>query len=46
MIFNYKAAQIVSILMIIAGVILFITSKADRFENNYNDISELEDIKF
>ena len=43
---NLKMAQIVSIGMIVAGIILFIMTRADRFENNYNDISETEDIKF
>lgn len=41
---NLKVAQVVSICMIIAGVILFIVSRAERFENNYNDISNLEEV--
>ena len=41
---NLKVAQVVSIGMILAGVILFIVSRAERFENNYNDISNLEEV--
>ena len=41
---NLKVAQVVSIGMIIAGIILFIVARAERFENNYNDISNLEEV--
>lgn len=43
---NLRAAQIISVLMIVAGIIIFITSRASRFENNYNDTSNIDEIKF
>lgn len=46
MLFNFKMAQIVSIIMIIAGIILFIkTKKGSPFENRYAD-NDTEKSKF
>lgn len=47
MLFNFKIAQIVSILMIITGIIIFILkSRGSRFENQYNDRSDIGEIRF
>lgn len=48
MLFNLKMAQVVSIVMIICGVIIFIMMKrkGTRFENLYNDTEITENVRF
>lgn len=47
MFFGLKQAQIVSMLMIISGIILFfMKNKGSKFDNRYNDRSNVDEIKF
>ena len=47
MFFGLKAAQIVSIAMIIIGIILFIIkNKGSKFDNRYNDRGDINEIRF
>ena len=47
MFFGFKQAQIVSILMIIVGIILFIIkNKGSKLDNRYNDRSDIREIRF
>ena len=44
---NFKVAQIVSIIMVVTGVILFIKChKASVFDNNYNDADSVKETLF
>lgn len=44
---GFKAAQIVSIIMVIIGVLCFIIrSRGSRFENRYNDMENLDEIVY
>lgn len=44
---NFKVAQIVSLAMIIIGVIYFIlVSRGSKFDNQYNDKENVDEIKF
>lgn len=47
MFLNLKMAQIVSIIMILSGIIsLFILGRGSKFNNQYNDVSTIDDVKF
>lgn len=48
MLFDFKMAQIISILMILVGVVLFaiVSKKGNKLENLYNDDSHPENIRF
>ena len=47
MLYNLKMAQIVSIIMIITGIVLFIIKgRGSKLENQYNDGSDIHDIRF
>lgn len=47
MFFGLKQAQIISILMIIVGIILFIIkNKGSKLDNQYNDRSDVHEIRF
>jgi phosphatidylglycerol:prolipoprotein diacylglycerol transferase len=47
MIGGFRAAQIVSVLMLVAGIALIIVfGKGSKFNNQYNDVSNVDDIKF
>ena len=44
---NFKMAQIVSILMVIIGIIMYIVlNKGSKLENRYNDGELVEDVNF
>ena len=47
MFYNLKQAQIVSILMIIIGIVLFVVrNKGSKLDNRYNDRSDINEIRF
>lgn len=47
MLSNFRVAQIVSIVMIIAGIImLIIRGRGSKFDNQYNDEENVENVKF
>jgi len=47
MLSNFKVAQIVSIIMIIIGVIIFVKKEREpKLENRYNDMELIENVKF
>lgn len=47
MLFDFKMAQIVSIIMVIGGIVLFIIKgRGSKLENQYNDGSDVHDIRF
>ncbi len=47
MLMNFKMAQIVSIIMILSGIVmLFIFGRGSKFNNQYNDVSTIDDVKF
>ncbi len=47
MLFSFKMAQLVSILLFVIGIILFIVkTKGSRFENLYHEMGENNEIKF
>ena len=47
MLYNFKVAQIISIIMVIIGIITFIKlKKGSIFDNRYNDIEEKENVRF
>lgn len=47
MIWNFKAAQIVSLLMFIIGLVfIIILGRGSKFKNQYNDVQNFDDIKF
>ncbi len=44
---NLKAAQLVSILFVVIGIIVFIIKgKGSKLENQYNDLANIESVKF
>lgn len=44
---SFKVAQIVSLIMIITGIIfLFILGRGSKFNNQYNDVTNIDDVKF
>lgn len=44
---NLKMAQIVSIILVIVGIILMIVkNRGSKLENRYNDLENLDDVKF
>ncbi|MEG0826506.1 MAG: prolipoprotein diacylglyceryl transferase [Bacilli bacterium] len=44
---NFKVAQIVSIIMIVIGIVMYvILNKGSKLENRYNDKELIEDVKF
>ena len=47
MFFNFKIAQIVSMTCIIVGlIILLIKSRGSRLDNRYNDLENVDEIRF
>lgn len=47
MFFGFKQAQIVSILMILVGIIIFVVkNKGSKLDNRYNDGSDIHEIRF
>jgi prolipoprotein diacylglyceryltransferase len=44
---NFKMAQVISIIMIVVGVLIFILKKGkSRFENRYNDPKNTVQVRF
>ena len=44
---NFKMAQVISIIMIVVGVLIFILKKGkSRFENRYNDPQNTVEVRF
>lgn len=44
---NFRVAQIVSLIMILTGIIfLFVLGRGSKFNNQYNDVTNIDDVKF
>ena len=46
MIGNFKAAQLVSILFVAVGIIIIITKNSLRYNTRYNDLENIDEIRF
>ncbi len=44
---NLKAAQLVSILMVLTGIVgIIVLGRGSKFNNQYNDVTNIDDVKF